>query len=77
MSNKVILGKSRTVRLSRRTDEVIEAHAAKTGRTASEVIREALEAEFAAAPGDSAGQWVRKVGKTKPERPPSQAFSAA
>lgn len=43
------LSKTRTVRLSAETDRQIEAVAARKGKTASDVIRETLEAEFSTA----------------------------
>jgi predicted secreted protein len=76
MSDKSKLSKTRTVRLSAETDKRIEAVAAQKGKTASDVIRETLEAEFSSH-RETAGQWVRRVAGTPQTRKPDSAFNLA
>jgi predicted DNA-binding protein len=70
------LERTRTVRLSREVDQRIEARASRTARTASDVIRETLEAEFSAS-RETAGQYLIKHAADAPDREPDTAFAAA
>ena len=71
-----ILTRTRTVRLSAETDRQIEAVAAQKGKTASDVIRETLEAEFSS-PRETPGQWVLRTAKLPRTRKPDGTFSSA
>ncbi len=70
------LERTRTIRLSRETDRRIEARAAQNGRTASELIRESLDREFAEN-WETAGQWVLRQARRRPDRQPDATFAAA
>lgn len=76
VSDVAILSRTRTVRLSAETDRQIEAVAAKKGKTASDVIRETLEAEFST-PRETAGQWLLRTAKLPRTREPNTKFSSA
>jgi hypothetical protein len=76
MSDNGTLEKVRTVRLSIETDRMIEARAAQKGRTASELIRETLETEFAGQ-RQTPGQWLLEVARKPARRPRGSAFVAA
>lgn len=76
MSYKTPLEKIRTIRLSSETDQRIEARAAEKGRTASELIRDALEAEFSDEER-TPGQWLLESVQGPPDRKPDAAFAAA
>jgi len=76
MSDINILGRTRTVRLPAGLDRQIEAVAARKGKTASDVIRETLEAGFST-PRETPGQWLLKTAKLPRERKPDTRFSAA
>ena len=69
------LSKTRTVRLSAETDRQIEAVAARKGKTASDVIRETLEAEFSTA-RETPGQWLLRSARRSRTREPDAKFSA-
>jgi len=75
MSDTAALSRTRTVRISAGTDRQIEAVAARKGKTASEVIREALEAEFST-PRETPGQWLLRAAKLPRTRQPDDKFSA-
>jgi hypothetical protein len=68
--------RTRTIRLSGKTDQRIEAVAAQHGRTASEIIRETLEREFAEST-ETAGQWILKGSSRRPDRKPDEQFAQA
>jgi hypothetical protein len=76
MSHTVMLSKTRTVRLSAETDRQIEAVAAQKGKTASDVIRETLEAEFST-PRETPGQWLLRTARLPQTRKPDAKFSSA
>jgi hypothetical protein len=75
MSDAVALSRTRTVRLSAETDRQIEAVAAQKGKTASDVIRETLEAEFST-PRETPGQWLLRTTKRPRTREPDARFSS-
>jgi predicted DNA-binding protein len=74
------LGKSRTVRLPATIDGRLQARAAKTGKSVSELIRQTVEAEYSQ-DLDTAGDWVLKLAKEPPPRaatrPDRKAFQEA
>ncbi len=76
MSDRAALSKTRTVRLSAETDRQIEAVAAQKGKTASDVIRETLEAEFSTA-RETPGQWLLRTAHRAQTREPDAKFSSA
>ena len=76
MSDTATLSRTRTVRLSAQTDRQIEAVAARKGKTASDVIRETLEAEFSTA-RETPGQWLLRTAGAPRNRKPDAKFSAA
>ncbi len=76
MSDTTALNRTRTIRLSAETDRRIRAVAAQQGKTPSDVVREALEAEFSN-PRESPGQWLLRTANTLPTRQPDPRFSAA
>jgi predicted DNA-binding protein len=76
MSDTATLSRTRTVRLSAETDRQIEAVAAQKGKTASDVIRETLEAEFSS-PRQTPGQWLLRTARLKRTREPDGKFSSA
>ncbi len=76
MSDTAALRRTRTVRLSAETDRQIEAVAAQRGKTASDVIRETLEAEFSN-PRETPGQWLLRTTRRLRTREPDARFSAA
>jgi hypothetical protein len=75
MSDTVTLSRTRTVRLSAETDRQIEAVAAQKGKTASDVIRETLEAEFSS-PRETPGQWLLRTARLPRTRKPDARFSS-
>lgn len=75
MSDATTLSKTRTVRLSAETDRQIEAVAAQRGKTASDVIRETLEAEFST-PRETPGQWLLRTARLRRGREPDAKFSS-
>lgn len=76
MSDTAALRKTRTVRLSAETDRQIQAVAAQKGKTASDVIRETLEAEFST-PRETAGRWLLRTARLPSTREPDREFSKA
>ena len=70
------LERTRTIRLSKKIDQRIEARAAEHGRSASELIRETLEREFSDS-AETPGQWLAKSASLKPDRKPDPAFVEA
>ena len=60
MSDKGTLGRSRTVRLSAAIDGRLQAKAAKTGKSVSELIRQTIEAEYND-DLETAGTWILKI----------------
>ena len=76
MSDTATLNRTRTVRLSAETDRQIEAVAARKGKTASDVIRETLEAEFST-PRETPGQWLLRTARRPRTREPDAEFSSA
>jgi hypothetical protein len=76
MSDAAALSKTRTVRLSAITDRQIEAVASQLGKTASDVIRETLEAEFST-PRETPGQWLLRTAGLPRNRKPDARFGAA
>ena len=76
MSDATALSRTRTVRLSVKTDRQIEAAASQRGKTTSDVIRETLEAEFST-PRETPGQWLLRTAGTRRNRKPDATFSAA
>ena len=69
------LSKTRTVRLSAETDRQIEAVAAKKGKTASDLIRETLEAEFST-PHETPGHWLLRTARRSRTRKLDAKFSS-
>ena len=76
MSHAATLSRTRTVRLSAQTDRQIEAVAAQKGKTASDVIRETLEAEFST-PRETPGQWLLRTARLPRTREPDGKFGSA
>ena len=76
MSDATTLSRTRTVRLSAETDRQIEALAARKGKTASDVIRETLEAEFSTL-RETPGQWLLRKARLPRTREPDRKFSSA
>ncbi len=76
MSDTAALRRTRTVRLSAETDRQIEAVAAQRGKTASDVIRETLEAEFSNR-RETPGQWLLRTSRRARTREPDAKFSSA
>lgn len=76
MSDAAALSRTRTVRLSAETNRQIEAVAARKGKTASDVIRETLEAEFST-PRETAGRWLLRTDRLRRTREPDARFSSA
>ena len=76
MSDTTALSRTRTVRLSAQTDRQIEAVASQKGRTASDVIRETLEAEFST-PRETPGQWLLRTARLPRNRKPDAKFGSA
>lgn len=76
MSDRAPLSRTRTVRLSLETDIRIEAVAAHKGKTASDLIRETLEAEFSS-PRETPGQWLLRTARLPRTREPDARFSSA
>jgi hypothetical protein len=76
MSDTVALSRTRTVRLSAQTDRRIQAVAAQRGKTASDVIRETLEAEFSTI-RETPGQWLLRTAPLPRDRKPDARFSSA
>ena len=76
MSDAARLSRTRTVRLSAEIDGQIEAVAGRKGKTASDVIRETLEAEFSS-PRETAGQWLLRSARRPRTREPDRKFSSA
>jgi len=68
--------KVRTVRLSPETNRIIEQRAAQKGVTASDIIRETLNSEFAHHE-DTAGEWVLRVAQQLAKGRRDEAFSEA
>jgi hypothetical protein len=76
MSDTAAFSRTRTVRLSVQTDRRIQAVAALKGKTASDVIRETLEAEFSNA-RETPGQWLLRTAPLPRNRKPDARISAA
>ena len=76
MSDAATLSRTRTVRLSAEIDRQIEAVAARKGKTASDLIRETLEAEFST-PRETPGQWLLRTARRSRTREPGRKFSSA
>lgn len=76
MSHAATLSRARTIRLSAQTDRQIEAVAARRGKTASDVIRETLEAEFSNR-RETPGQWLLRTSRRARTREPDAKFSSA
>jgi predicted DNA-binding protein len=76
MSDAATLSRTRTVRLSAQTDRQIEAVASRKAKTASDVIRETLEAEFSTS-RETPGQWLLRTAGLPRNRKPDAKFSSA